>query len=73
MLAWRLKLVGTDGALPTWGAALKRAGAACLSYLPCGLGLLWVLVNRERLAWHDRLSGTFPVVVPKAAQRRAAR
>lgn len=56
--AWKLRLVGPDGRPPGWSRALLRCGAAILSWLPLGLGFLWVLVDRDRLAWHDRLSGT---------------
>jgi uncharacterized RDD family membrane protein YckC len=58
MRAWRLRLVDAHGASPGWPRALLRFGAACLSWAALGLGFLWVLVDRERLAWHDRLSGT---------------
>jgi uncharacterized RDD family membrane protein YckC len=30
-----------------------------------GLGFLWVLYDRDKLAWHDRLSGTRLVRLPK--------
>jgi len=66
MMAWRLRLVRDDGALPTWQDALKRLAAALLSWLPCALGYLWVLVDRESLTWHDRLSHTRVLYVPKA-------
>lgn len=56
--AWKLRIVGPDGRPPGWGRALLRFAAAILSWLPAGLGFLWVLVDRDRLAWHDRLSGT---------------
>lgn len=56
--AWKLRLVGPGGRPPGWGRALLRFAAAVLSWLPCGLGFLWVIVDRDRLAWHDRLSGT---------------
>lgn len=36
-----------------------RALALVLSILPAGLGVLWSLVDRNHLSWHDRLSGTF--------------
>ena len=36
-----------------------------LSILPCGLGLLWLWIDRDELTWHDRLAGTRVVVVPK--------
>jgi uncharacterized RDD family membrane protein YckC len=65
MAAWRLRVEREDGGRLTWSDSLKRLGAACLSWLPLGLGFLWVLVDREHLAWHDRLSRTRLVVEPK--------
>jgi uncharacterized RDD family membrane protein YckC len=65
MAAWRLKLVRRDGTLVGWADVLRRLAAAVLALLPCGAGYLWILVDRERLAWHDRLSGTRVVVLPK--------
>jgi uncharacterized RDD family membrane protein YckC len=56
--AWKLRIEGPDGRPPGWGRGLLRFAAAILSWLPAGLGFLWVLVDRDRLAWHDRLSGT---------------
>ena len=56
--AWKLRIEGPDGRPPGWGRALLRFAAALLSWLPAGLGFLWILVDRDRLAWHDRLSGT---------------
>jgi uncharacterized RDD family membrane protein YckC len=58
MRAWKLRLVAADGQPPGWGRALLRFATALLSWAALGLGFLWVLVDRERLAWHDRLSGT---------------
>lgn len=66
MRAWRLILVRTDGAPPDWNDAARRYFAAYLSWLPAGLGFIWSLVDRERLAWHDRLSGTRLIVIPKS-------
>jgi uncharacterized RDD family membrane protein YckC len=65
MRAWRLKVVSADGGAVTWKAAGQRLAAACLSAALLGLGFLWVLVDRDRQAWHDRLSGTRLVVLPK--------
>ena len=64
MVAWRLRLERDDGSLPRWPDVPKRLAAATLSLLPAGLGWWWMLVDRERLAWHDRLSGTRVVLVP---------
>ncbi len=58
MRAWRLKVVRADGAPLTWTDALKRHLASLLSCLALGLGFVWILLDPQGLAWHDRLSGT---------------
>jgi uncharacterized RDD family membrane protein YckC len=58
MLAWKIRVVRANGARLRWRDVGLRLAAAVLSWLPAGLGYLWVLVDRERLAWHDRLSAT---------------
>ena len=63
MRAWRLKVVREDGAELGWGDAFRRHLAALLSCLALGLGFLWILVDSEGLAWHDRLSKTRLVVL----------
>jgi uncharacterized RDD family membrane protein YckC len=42
-----------------------RQLAIGLSLLPCIAAYLWIWIDRERLALHDRLSGTRVVVLPK--------
>ena len=61
---WRIMLVRNDGGSITWTDALKRFASALLSLLCLGLGFLWVLYDRDKLAWHDRLSGTRLVLLP---------
>lgn len=58
MRAWHMRVVRMDGSPLSWGDALKRHLAAILSCLALGLGFLWVLLDRDGMAWHDRLSGT---------------
>lgn len=66
LMTWKLRLVTADGSRVTWRHAMKRFAAAFLSTACAGLGFLWVLFNREKLAWHDRLSGTRLIrVTPK--------
>jgi uncharacterized RDD family membrane protein YckC len=65
MQSWRLRVEREDGRLLGWGDALRRLAAALLSLLPLGLGFLWILLDRRKRAWHDRLSGTRVVLVPK--------
>ncbi len=68
MRSWRLRVVRNDGAPLTPGDAIKRLIACVISWAPLGLGFLWILVDRERLAWHDRLSGTQLVMIKKTPE-----
>ena len=65
MHAWRLKLISDSGPALTWSQALRRFAAAGLSWAALGLGYWWVMIDREKRAWHDILSGTRVVVLPK--------
>lgn len=69
MAAWRLRVEREDHGLLTWPDTLRRLAWAAVSLLCAGAGLLWVVVDRERRAWHDRLSRTRVVVVPKRPRR----
>jgi len=44
---------------------LKRYCAALLSLACLGLGFLWILVDKEKLAWHDHMSATRMVITAK--------
>ncbi|ADJ28579.1 RDD family protein [Nitrosococcus watsonii] len=68
MRAWRIKVQQPNGQLITWRQALLRFGAAFLSWLPLGAGFWWVLIDKEGQTWHDRLSTTTLVLVPKKAK-----
>jgi uncharacterized RDD family membrane protein YckC len=65
MVAWRLRVERTDGTFISWRAALIRLGGAWVSFAALGLGYFWIWIDRDRLAWHDRWSGTRVVVLPK--------
>ena len=56
----RLKLVDFEGGAPVRDQRLFRVGAAGLSVLAAGLGILWALVDEESLTWHDHISKTYP-------------
>jgi uncharacterized RDD family membrane protein YckC len=58
MQAWRLRVEDDNGNAPDLAAATVRFFAAILSWLPLGLGFLWQLWDKDKLTWHDRLSGT---------------
>ena len=65
MAAWRLKVIRLDGALLTWRDVLLRIIGAFVSASVFALGYLWILVSREKLAWHDRWTRTRVVVLRK--------
>jgi uncharacterized RDD family membrane protein YckC len=66
---WRLKLVNNNGGPMTWAVAFKRFAFAWVSLLCLGLGFLWIMFDRDRLAWHDRWSGTRLVLLPKILKK----
>ena len=68
MLAWRLRVQRPDGSTLAWRDALIRLAGACVSLAALGLGYFWIWIDREKLAWHDRWSGTRVVVLPKKQQ-----
>jgi uncharacterized RDD family membrane protein YckC len=55
-----LQLLNFDGHRPDRDQRAYRLVAKCLSVLAAGLGLLWALVDEEKLTWHDHMSRTFP-------------
>ena len=65
MRVWRIRLLCMDGAALTLKDGLVRYFAALLSLACLGLGFLWILVDKEKLAWHDRLSATRMVITAK--------
>jgi len=65
MASWRIRVQRLDGSLPGWGDTGRRLAAAVLSWLPAGLGWIWMLFDREHRTWHDVLSHTRVVALPK--------
>lgn len=70
MQSWGLQLETTDGKRPNLATNSLRFLAAALSWAPAGLGFLWQLWDRERLTWHDRISGTRIVHYPKPGKKK---
>ena len=86
MKVWNLYLIDAQGKFLSWPQAAFRYCTAILSwagiagilwaagverwYLTIGLGFCWIVVDRNKLAWHDLLSGTKMVQMPKPAGKR---
>ena len=51
MRAWRIKALDVNGAALSWRQSAVRFAAALF-----GLGLLGMLLGKQRVAWQDRLS-----------------
>jgi len=66
MKSWRLKLVRDDEKPITWPDVIRRYLAGLLSLSCLGLGFIWILVDPEGKAWHDRLSSTHLILIPKS-------
>lgn len=87
MKAWNLYLINPQGKFIAWPQAALRytlawcswglvAGALLLAgierwYLAIGIGFSWMLVNRQRLAWHDILSNSRIVHLKKTPTNSA--
>ncbi|MFV8816245.1 RDD family protein [Haliea sp. E17] len=68
MQTWRIKLVSSDGGRLRVGQLLLRCAGAAVSFVFLGLGYLWKLVDRNGRYWHDYLSGTQLVLLPKSSR-----
>jgi uncharacterized RDD family membrane protein YckC len=58
MRAWRIRTVSASGDPVTWQAAILRIGFGFLAWAPAALGVLWLYLDPQHLALHDRLSKT---------------
>jgi uncharacterized RDD family membrane protein YckC len=58
MRAWHLRTVTESGQPLAWKAAALRFVFGVLAWAPAALGVLWLYVDPEHLALHDRLSKT---------------
>jgi uncharacterized RDD family membrane protein YckC len=55
-----LRLIDFDGFPADRHNRVLRGLGASLSVCAGGIGLLWALVDEEKLTWHDHMSKTFP-------------
>lgn len=65
MRAWRIQVQTASGAPLDWRRSTRRYLASVLSWLSLGIGFFWQWIDKDHQTWHDRLSGTRLVVLPK--------
>lgn len=68
MLAWRIKVESLDDSLINFQQGAVRYAAAWPSFFLFGFGYLWLYVDNNGDAVHDKLSRTKVVVLPKSYQ-----
>ena len=68
MRAWRLRVTDAAGGAPGWRALWLRYLVGAIGLLAGGLGFWWAWIDRDRLAWHDRASGTRMQRIDKPAK-----
>lgn len=69
MRAWQVRAVSDAGKPLSLGAAGLRFLCGFLAWAPAALGVLWLYLDPDRLAIHDRLSRTRVVRLPRARDR----
>lgn len=63
MQTWKIQLVSAHNNTITWKQCLMRFIGAMISWSCFGLGYVWILFNKEKLAWHDQWSNTRIILI----------
>ena len=58
MRAWKVRLFAMNAGPVSWPVASIRFFLAMVSWLFAGAGFFWARLNREKLGFHDRYSGS---------------
>jgi uncharacterized RDD family membrane protein YckC len=72
MQAWRIKLVNSSAGPIRFHQSVIRALAAVLSIACLGAGYWWCLFDAKGKTWHDHLSRTELVLLPKNKKAKKA-
>ena len=65
MQAWRLEIQNYSGGRISFKQSLIRFAAAFISALCLGAGYWWIWIDKDHQSWHDRLSKSRVVILPK--------
>ncbi|KQC14550.1 MAG: hypothetical protein APR56_03520 [Methanosaeta sp. SDB] len=62
MKAMKIKLIGTDGTYPIgYGKGFLRWIGMIISAAVILLGYVWILIDKKKQGWHDKIAGTYVV------------
>jgi len=61
-----LQVARLDGREIDWSTAIVRALGCFVSLAVAGLGFIWIAIDRDKQAWHDKIAGTVVVRAPKS-------
>jgi uncharacterized RDD family membrane protein YckC len=61
----KLKVVRLDDQPITFAVALVRGLAAAFSFIVLFLGFFWMIWDRDKQTWHDKIAGTVVVRLPR--------
>ena len=56
--AWKIKVLTFDQTPINWQQAMARFVAAIVSWAVLGLGFWWIIFDKNKHSWHDKLSKT---------------
>ncbi len=57
-----LKVISTSGTSPIgYGSAAVRYVGRIVSAIPLGLGYFWMLWDKDKQTWHDKMASTYVV------------
>ena len=63
MKVMKIKLCGTDGTYPIgYGKGFLRWIGMLISALVIYIGFLWILIDKDKQGWHDKIAGTYVVL-----------
>ncbi|VAW59362.1 hypothetical protein MNBD_GAMMA11-1968 [hydrothermal vent metagenome] len=65
MKTWRIQLISNKTGRISWKQVVIRYFAAIFSWCTLGAGFLWSLVDRKKRCWHDILSSSHLVQLPR--------
>jgi len=62
MKAMKIRLIGTDGRSSIgYGKGLLRLIGMMISGMVFDLGFIWILIDKKKQGWHDKIAGTYVV------------